>query len=110
MPPTWLATAAFDLDGLLQELRDRAQASDLAQERLAALLDAVMAISADLDLTDVLSRIVRCACELVDARYGALGVLGADGEHLVEFVSKGLSEEEQEAVGEPPTGMECWVC
>ena len=104
LPPTWLATAAFDLDGLLQELRDRAQASDLAQERLAALLDAVMAISADLDLTDVLSRIVRCACELVDARYGALGVLGADGEHLVEFVSKGLSEEEQEAVGEPPHG------
>ncbi|MHB8187557.1 MAG: GAF domain-containing sensor histidine kinase [Dermatophilaceae bacterium] len=103
-PPTWLATAAFDLDGLLQELRDRAQASDRAHERLAALLDAVMAVSADLDLADVLTRIVRSACELVDARYGALGVLGADGEHLVEFVTRGLSEEEQEAVGDPPHG------
>lgn len=103
-PQTWLATAAVDLDGLLEELRDRAQTSNRAQERLAALLDAVMAVSADLDLADVLTRIVRSACELVDARYGALGVLGADGEHVVEFVTQGLSEEEQEAIGEPPTG------
>jgi signal transduction histidine kinase len=98
-----LANAAFDLDGLLQELRDRAQASDRAQERLAALLDAVMAISADLDLNDVLTRIVRSACELVDARYGALGVLGGGG-NVVEFVAQGLSLKEQEAIGEPPHG------
>ena len=103
-PPTWLATEAFDLDDLLEDLRNRAQASDRAQERLAALLDAVLAVSADLDLSDVLARIVRCACELVDARYGALGVLGADGEHLVEFVAHGLSQEEQEAIGDPPHG------
>ena len=103
-PPTWLATAAFDLDGSLQELRERAQASDRAQERLAALLEAVLAVSADLDLAEVLTRIVRCACELVDAKYGALGVLGADSEHLVEFVTQGLSEEEQKGIGDPPRG------
>lgn len=103
-PPTWLATEAFDLDDLLEDLRNRAQASDRAQERLAALLEAVLAVSADLDLAEVLSRIVRCACELVDARYGALGVFGADGEHLVEFVIHGLSQEEQEAIGDPPRG------
>jgi len=99
-----LTTEAFDLDDLLEDLRNRAQASDRAQERLAALLDAVLAVSADLDLAEVGSRIVRCACELVDARYGALGVLGADGEHLVEFVAHGLSPEEQEAIGDPPRG------
>jgi len=103
-PPTWLATEAFDLDDLLEDLRNRAQSSDRAQERLAALLDAVLAVSADLDLAEVLSRIVRCACELVDARYGALGVLGADGEHLVEFVVHGLTPQEQEAIGDPPRG------
>ena len=103
-PPTWLATEASDLDDLLEDLRNRAQASDRAQERLAALLDAVLAVSADLDLAEVLSRIVRCACELVDARYGALGVLGADGEHLVEFVAHGLTPQEQEAIGDPPRG------
>lgn len=104
VPPSWLANAAFDLGGLLEELRDRAQASNLAQERLAALLDAVMAVSADLDLADVLTRIVRSACELVGAKYGALGVLGPDGEHLVEFVSQGLSKPAQEAIGDLPHG------
>ena len=103
-PPTWLATAAIDVDGLLADLRSRAQASDRAQERLGALLDAVLAVSADLDLPEVLARIVRCACELVDARYGALGVLGADGEHLAEFVTHGLTQGEQEAIGDPPQG------
>jgi len=101
---SWLATAAFDLDGLLDELRERAQASDRAQERLAALLDAVLAVSADLELADVLTRIVRSACELVGAKFGALGVVGADGEHLVEFVTQGLSQEEQQAIGDPPHG------
>ncbi|NMM23380.1 MAG: GAF domain-containing protein [Phycicoccus sp.] len=99
-----MATEGFDLDDLLEDLRNRAQASDRAQERLAALLEAVLAVSADLDLAEVLSRIVRCACELVDARYGALGVFGGDGEHLVEFVIHGLSQEEQQAIGDPPRG------
>ena len=103
-PPTWLATAAVDLDGLLEQLRDRAQASDRAQERLAALLDAVMAVSADLDLADVLTRIVRSACELVDAKYGALGVLAADGEHLVEFVTQGVTAEQRAEIGDLPRG------
>jgi len=103
-PPSWLATATFDLEDLLQQLRERAQASDRAQERLAALLDAVMAVSADLDLADVLTRIVRSACDLVDARYGALGVLAADGEHLMEFVTQGLSPDEQDAIGDLPRG------
>ena len=41
-----------------------------------ALLDAVLAVSAGLDLDQTLQQIVHAAMELVDARYGALGVLG----------------------------------
>jgi hypothetical protein len=41
------------------------------------------------------------ATELTDARYGALGVVG---DHLVEFVTTGISEEERAAIGDPPTG------
>ena len=63
-----------------------------------------MAVTADLELADVLTRIVRSACELVDAKYGALGVLGPDGEHLVEFVTQGVTEQEREAIGDPPRG------
>ena len=100
----WSETAALDLDDLLTELRSRAQASTRAQQRLSALLDAVMAVTADLELADVLARIVRAACELVDAKYGALGVLGPDREHLVEFVTRGLTQEEHEAIGDLPSG------
>ncbi|WP_169787645.1 GAF domain-containing sensor histidine kinase [Luteipulveratus mongoliensis] len=101
-PP--LVTAALDLDDLIQELRHRALASTQAQQRVAALLDAVMAVTADVQLSDVLTRIVRAACELMDSKYGALGVLDRGREHLVEFVTQGLSDQERAAIGELPHG------
>ncbi|MDC5695981.1 GAF domain-containing protein [Intrasporangium calvum] len=73
-------------------------------ERLAALVDAIMPLSADLDLPEVLSRIVSGACELVGARYGALGVLGPDARHLAGFYTHGLTPEEAAAIGAPPAG------
>ncbi len=68
-----------------------------------ALLDAVMAISSDLDLHTVLSSIVEAATRLTDARYGALGVVGPEN-LLVEFVTTGLSDEERRRIGELPHG------
>ena len=41
--------------------------------------------------------------ELVDARYGALGVLGADGT-LTRFVHAGIDEPTRERIGALPTG------
>src|SRR5205814_1689743 len=61
-------------------------------ERLSRLLDAVLTIASDLSLPVVLRRIVESACELVDARYGALGVLGADST-LSDFVTVGVTPE-----------------
>jgi len=71
---------------------------------MSALLDAVVAVSADLELAEVLTRIVSSACNLVDAKYGALGVLAADGERLVEFVTHGVTPAERERIGDPPSG------
>ena len=68
-----------------------------------ALLDAVVAISSDLDLRGVLTRIVEAATALTGARYGALGVVGAE-EFLVEFVTTGLSEDERVGIGDLPHG------
>ncbi len=92
------------LEDLLAELRERAGAVREAQERQAALLDAVVAISADLDLPAVMERIVSTACVLVHARYGALGVLGADGEDLVEFVTYGVDDNLRDKIGDLPHG------
>ena len=100
----WPAAATLDPTTLLNELRSREEASKRAQQRLSALLDAVMAVTADLELADVLTRIVHSACELVDAKYGALGVLGPDGEHMIEFVTQGITQAQREAIGDPPRG------
>ena len=68
-----------------------------------SLLEAVTAISSDLDLTSVLTRIVEAATALTGARYGALGVLGHDGE-LVEFVTTGIEEHARSLIGDLPRG------
>jgi len=68
-----------------------------------ALLDAVVAMSSDLDLHSVLSRIVVSACELTGARYGALGVIGADG-NLDDFVTHGIDAELHRQIGDLPRG------
>ena len=77
--------------------------SDALPASTRALLEAVTAISSDLDLQPVLSRIVEAATQLTDARYGALGVIGSES-FLVEFVTTGLSEEERHRIGDLPHG------
>ncbi|MEU9986490.1 GAF domain-containing SpoIIE family protein phosphatase [Streptomyces sp. NPDC048045] len=64
-------------------------------DRLQGLLDAVVAISREVELPAVLRRIVTTAMELVGARYGALGVLNETGEGLAQFITAGLSEQER---------------
>lgn len=68
-----------------------------------ALLEAVMAISSDLDLPVVLTRIVESATELTDAQYGALGVIGGSGD-LVEFVTTGIDDDVRAQIGDLPRG------
>ena len=67
------------------------------------LLEAVTAISSDLDLASVLTRIVEAATALTGARYGALGVIGPDGK-LVEFITTGIDERARELIGDLPRG------
>lgn len=91
------------IDKLLGELASRVDEIVLDRERLRALLDAVISIGSDLELAAILDRIVAAACTLVDARYGAMGVLDDSG-GLADFRTQGLSEEEIVALGDPPTG------
>ena len=92
------------LDDLLGELMTRTEQIQASRDRIRALLDAVVAVGSGLDLRGTLSRIVVAACELVSARYGALGVLRRDGTGLAQFVTHGVSEEERTAIGPIPHG------
>jgi signal transduction histidine kinase len=73
-------------------------------EQMRALLEAILAISADLSLTETLQRIVAAAARLADARYAALGVPNENGEGLAEFVTTGLTPEQLARIGPPPAG------
>ncbi|MFF3904733.1 PP2C family protein-serine/threonine phosphatase [Streptomyces sp. NPDC001848] len=78
----------------LVRIDDQLRALVSAMDRLQGLLDAVVAISREVELPGVLNRIVTTAMDLVGARYGALGVLDESGESLKEFIAAGLSERE----------------
>jgi signal transduction histidine kinase len=73
------------------------------RERLWPLLQAVAGIGSDLDLHSTLSRIVVSACQVANARYGALGVIGPD-RTLVEFITDGMTVTQRHDVGDLPTG------
>jgi signal transduction histidine kinase len=93
------------LDGLLGDLQSRLAEIVRTRDRLQGLLDAVVAVGAGLELEGTLKRIVRTAVELVDARYGALGVLSVDErERLAEFVHVGVDDETQGLMGDLPEG------
>jgi signal transduction histidine kinase len=67
------------------------------------ILRAVVAIGEGLDLASTLRRIVQTAVGLVDASYGALGVIGED-RPLAEFIPVGLSDAEIIAIHHWPEG------
>ncbi|MCW2739898.1 MAG: histidine kinase [Blastococcus sp.] len=95
--------AGMRLTELLDEVQDRLRAVARTQERVQGLLDAFLSVSTGLNLDVTLRRIVEAATELVDAQYGALGVLGPDG-NLVAFVHVGVDEERAAQMGHLPEG------
>jgi signal transduction histidine kinase len=88
---------------LLSQVQDRIEEIITTRDRMDGLLEAVLAVSAGLELDVTLRQIVRAAMDLVDARYGALGVLGEDGT-LTEFVYEGIDAETAARIGPLPTG------
>jgi signal transduction histidine kinase len=94
----------LQLDDLLIELQARLETARATRDRVHALLEAVVSIGSDLELETVLRRITEAATTLVDARYGALGVISDEGERLIQFVTVGVGEEEIEAIGHWPHG------
>lgn len=79
--------------------------SEVAGPRsLRQLLDAVLTVGSDLDLPAMLRRLVDVAAELVDAEYGALGVLDDTHTRLSQFITVGIDEQGRRAIGELPSG------
>jgi hypothetical protein len=74
-------------DGMVTRPPQRA----LDRHRLRHLLDAIGAVSTDMDTRTVLNRIVEAATDLVAARYGALGVLNESGK-VIDLITVGIDD------------------
>ena len=91
---------AAHLERIAEELKVAARAPETLRELCGPLCDS------DVGRRDVLRQVAATAMDLVDARYAAAGMLSEDGGHLAEFVTVGLTGEEQAAAAplESPRG------
>src|SRR6266536_3396781 len=96
------ARSALRLDALLGEVHERLEEIVKTRDRLQGLLEAVLAVGAGLELDSTLRRIVQAAVDLIEARYGALGVLGEEG--LAQFIYVGIDPETRATMGNLPEG------
>ena len=73
------------------------------QERLIALHQASLELVKDVSLETLLERIATVACEQVDARYAALGVMDENGK-LAKFISVGMTDKQIKRLSHTPVG------
>jgi two-component system, NarL family, sensor histidine kinase DevS len=99
----WRSPMNEKVEDLLRDFVARADELLHTQEQINGLLGAVVALAEDLSLEAVLDRLVRSACSLVGAKYGALGVIGEDM-NLSHFITVGIDEEGIRSIGDLPTG------
>ncbi|MCX2931308.1 GAF domain-containing sensor histidine kinase [Mycobacterium sp. CVI_P3] len=102
-PPLRDTLSQLRLRELLVEVQDRVEQIVEGRDRLDGLLEAMLAVTSGLELDVTLRTIVHTAIDLVDARYGALGVRGQDHE-LVEFIYEGIDPETRDQIGPLPEG------
>jgi signal transduction histidine kinase len=72
--------------------------------KLRRVLEAVLLLESDLELSVLLRHVIEEARSMTNARYGALGVLNGDGTALSEFLTSGLEQDQEDRIGARPTG------
>ncbi|SUA43606.1 sensor histidine kinase [Nocardia africana] len=97
------AVSQLRLHTVLSELRDRVEDVIDARDQMDGLVEAMLAVTATLNLDDTLRTIVHAAMSLVGARYGAVGVVGPDGD-LARFIHEGIDAETVTRIGHLPRG------
>ncbi|WP_330255849.1 GAF domain-containing protein [Nocardia sp. NBC_00565] len=91
---------------LLGEVQDRIAQIRGVRDQMDRLIEAMLVVTAGLDLDNTLRSIVHTAIELVDAEYGALGVRETDktSDLLAEFVYEGIDDRTRVMIGDLPRG------
>lgn len=93
-----------DLEDAITSLLAQGERVMQTQGRLRALLRASQLVVEQIDLPQVLRRVVEAAAELVEADFGAIGVLTPEKDALEQFIYVGLTDEQAAAIGPLPAG------
>ena len=72
--------------------------------RLRRLIDAGRSLVSQLDLDELLERLIAVATDLTGARYVALGILDTERRELERFLTHGIDAEGRRAIGDLPRG------
>lgn len=83
---------------------EREQEIQRGSQQLTALHDAAITLTTETELHIVLQKVVDLARNLVQARYGALGVLQDDGNYIEQFITTGITPEQRAELGPLPRG------
>ncbi|MEV4237744.1 MULTISPECIES: GAF domain-containing sensor histidine kinase [unclassified Nocardia] len=104
--PVTETLAQLRLRELLGEVQDRIVQIVGVRDQMDRLIEAMLVVTAGLDLDNTLRSIVHTAIELVDAGYGALGVRETDktSNELSEFVYEGIDDRTRVMIGDLPRG------
>jgi two-component system sensor histidine kinase DevS len=98
----WLASMGAQI-GVAIENSHLYRAARQRTEQLAALNEASLSLTSELSLKAVLQKVVDLSRQVVEAHYGALGVLDEQG-RIQEFITSGISARERKRIGHPPEG------
>ena len=82
----------------------RVDPGTLDATRLRRLIDAGRTLVSQLDLDELLQRLIEVAGSITGARYVALGILDADRRELERFLTRGIDEDVRRAIGDLPRG------
>ncbi|MHB8693058.1 MAG: sensor histidine kinase [Solirubrobacteraceae bacterium] len=78
--------------------------TQLDETRLRRLIEIGPWLIAELDVEVVLDRLLAVALEVTGARYAALGVLDSERRQLERFLTRGLTDDQERAIGARPRG------
>lgn len=93
---------------IVQNLCAHAVRSENALRRrrhaLEGLVDSACRLTAESDLQQLLRLVLETARSQTGAAYAALGVFDESGQRLAQFLTSGMDEATQKAIGSPPIG------
>jgi signal transduction histidine kinase len=75
-----------------------------SNRQLEALHEAALALTTELDLQNVLQKVVDISRNLLHAKYGALGVADLETTRIKQFITSGVNDEARARIGPPPQG------